>query len=294
MHQEGTHRMTKHGSRFSERSQRAILWWGIALAVAYGLALVFLLQQVPTKNPEWGAQQVADFYLENQAKIKWGAVIGGWTGGFMMPILAVVAVQMARVETGGWKIWSALSLVSGALMSLLLMLPPLFWGVAAYTAPRKEPEVTALMHELASLTLVTTDQYYIFLWVAVTVLCLRPATQLVPNNPFPRWWGYLSMWITVMFEAGAFAFVPRTGPLAWNGLLVFWSPLTLFGVWISIQSWLLFRALRHQSADSDAPAQLVRAKKDPTATPPDAQSSTRASGQPADVTQDQSAVSKGA
>jgi predicted tellurium resistance membrane protein TerC len=32
-------------SRFSERSQRAILWWGIALAVVYTLALIFLLQQ---------------------------------------------------------------------------------------------------------------------------------------------------------------------------------------------------------------------------------------------------------
>ncbi|WP_236147465.1 hypothetical protein [Mycolicibacterium sp. CH28] len=128
---------TVRRSLFSERSQRAIMWWGIGLAIIYTLALIFLLQQVPTKNPQWSAQQVADWYQANQTKIKWGAVIGGWTGAFMMPILAVVSVQMARVETGGWKIWSALSLVSGALMSLFLMLPPLFWGVAAYTAPRK-------------------------------------------------------------------------------------------------------------------------------------------------------------
>ena len=95
-----------------------------------------------------------------------------------MPILAVVAVQMARVE-GGWRIWSVLSLVSGALMSLFLVLHPLFGGVAAYTAPGKNPEVTTLMHELASLTMTTTDQHYVFMWIAVTVVALRPATQLV-------------------------------------------------------------------------------------------------------------------
>lgn len=234
-------------SRFSETSQRAILWWGIGLAAIYALALIFLLQQVPTKNPEWSAQQVADWYSENNDKIKWGAVISGWTGAFMMPILAVVAIQMARVETGGAKIWSALSLVSGALMSIWLMLPPIFWGTAAYTQDRVNPEVTTIMHELGTLTLVTTDQYYIFLWIGISILCFRPATALVPNNPFPRWWGYLSLWITLMFEAGAFAFIPRTGPLAWDGLLVFWSPLSLFGVWISIQSWLIFRALRGQA-----------------------------------------------
>jgi hypothetical protein len=242
--------MSEHRSLFSERSQRAILWWGIGLAVVYTLAFIFLLQQVPLKNPAWSAEQVADWYVLNQGKIKWGAVIAGWTGAFMMPILTVVAFQMARVE-GGWKIWSVLSLVSGALMSLFLMLPPMFWGVAAYTAPRKNPEVTTLMHELASLTMTTTDQFYVFMWVAVTVIALRPATQLVKNNPFPRWWGYLSLWITIMFEAGAIAFIPRSGPFAWNGLLVFWSPLTLFGVWITIQSWLVFRALRGQVAEPD-------------------------------------------
>jgi hypothetical protein len=243
--------MSEGRSVFSERSQRAILWWGIGFAIIYIIAFIFLLQQVPLKNPAWSAEQVASWYVHHQGKIKLGAVLCSWTGAFMMPILAVVAIQMARVETGGWKIWSALSLVSGALMSLFLMLPPMFWGVAAYTAPRKDSEVTTLMHELASLTMTTTDQFYIFLWVAVTVIALRPATQLVKNNPFPRWWGYMSLWITIMFEAGAIAFIPRSGPFAWNGLLVFWSPLILFTVWITIQSWLIFRALRAQTAEPD-------------------------------------------
>lgn len=240
--------MSATPSLFSERSQRAILWWGIALAVVYGVALIFLMKMVPPPSAEWSPDRVAEFYRDNSTSIRWGAVIAGWTGAFMMPILAVVTIQMARVETGGAKIWSVLSLVSGALMSLFLALPPIFWGAAAFNADRS-PEITALAHEIGLLTLVTTDQFYIFMWIGVTVIALRPSTQLVKNNPFPRWWGYLSLWITVMFEAGAFAFVPKSGPLAWDGLLVFWSPLSLFSVWISIQSWLVFRSLRAQVAD---------------------------------------------
>ncbi|WP_182379349.1 hypothetical protein [Nocardioides sp. WS12] len=249
--------MSATTSLFSVKSQRAILWWGIGLAVAYALALIFLMRMVPPPSADWSAESVSEFYRDHSTSIRWGAVISGWTGAFMMPILAVVAIQMARVETGGAKIWSALSLVSGALMSLFLALPPIFWGAAAFTADR-EPEITALAHQIGLLTLTTTDQYYIFMWVGVTVLALRPATQLVSNNPFPRWWGYLSLWITVMFEAGAFAFIPKTGPLAWNGLLVFWSPLTLFGVWITIQCWLLFRALRGQEDDQRSGAAKER------------------------------------
>lgn len=54
-----------------------------------------------------------------------------------------------------------------------------------------------------------------------------------------------------MFELGAIAFIPKTGPFAWNGLFTFWSPLTLFGVWIGTTSWLLLRALRRQEAHGD-------------------------------------------
>jgi hypothetical protein len=85
----------------------------------------------------------------------------------------------------------------------------------------------------------------------VTVIALRPATQLVKNNPFPRWWGYTSLWIAIMFEAGAIAFIPRSGPFAWNGLLVFWSPFVLVTVWIIIQCRLMFRALRLQIDEPD-------------------------------------------
>ncbi len=47
-------------------------------------------------------------------------------------------------------------------MSIPLVLPPIYWGVAAFT-PTRAPEITAIMHELAMLTFVTTDQYYIFM-----------------------------------------------------------------------------------------------------------------------------------
>lgn len=245
---------------FSEKSQKAILWWGIGLALAYSFALIFLMHMVPPPSAKWGAGHVAQWYAEHHTSILVGTTISGWTGAFMMPILAVLAVQMARVEGGTYPIWSWLSLVSGAVMSIFLALPPIMWGAAAFTANRGSASATEVMHDLGMLTLTTTDQFYIFLWVGVSVLCFRSATAKVPNNPFPRWWGYLSLWITVMFEAGAFAFMFRTGPLAWNGLLVFWSPLSLFGVWIIVQCRLLFVAIGRQEA-----ARLAGETQDETA-----------------------------
>jgi hypothetical protein len=198
---------------------------------------------------------VARWYADRHDQIRIGAVIAGWCGAFMLPLAVVVAMQISRQERGR-PVWSTLAVAGGAMMSLFLVLPPLFWGVAAFT-PARAPEVTALMHELGMLTLVTTDQYYIFMWVAIAVICFMPTT--VEHSPFPRWFGYLTIWIALMFEAGAIAFLPRTGPFAWNGLFVFWSPLSLFGVWIAVMATLLLKALKLQreSAEAQAAAALA-------------------------------------
>jgi hypothetical protein len=233
----------------SERSQRIILWWGIAFAAIYGAALLFLLHMVPPPSPTRSPQSVADFYNDHHDSIRIGATIASWTSAFMVPIFAVIVIQMKR-EEGAKPIWTVLAAMGGAMMSIFLVLPPLFWGVAAYTDHRVDPQVTQIMHELGCLTLTTTDQYYIFAWIAIAVIALMP--KAVTNSPFPRWYGYFTLWTALMFEVGALAFLPRTGVFCWRGLLVFWSPLTLFGLWIGVTSYLLFKAIRAQEEEAAA------------------------------------------
>lgn len=232
----------------SERSQRILIWWTIAFGAIYGIVLGFLLNMIPPPTPKLSAVEVAHWYAARHDRIRIGAVIASWASGFMVPLSVVVAAQISRQERGR-KIWSTMTVVGGGLMSIFLVLPPLFWGTAAFTTARA-PEITALMHQLGMLTLTTTDQYYIFMWVAVVVICFLP--QTARHSPFPRWFGYFTAWSAFMFEAGAFAFLPRSGPFAWNGVLVFWFPLTIFGLWIAVASYLLLRALRHQQDEAAA------------------------------------------
>ncbi len=253
--------MSTRRSVMSERSQRIVLWWAIVFALIYGFALVFLLHMVPPPSATWSAEHIAAWYAEHHTSIRIGAVIAGFTSAYMLPLSVVIALQMSRVEKGR-PIWSALTMCGGAMMSIFLVLPPVFWGVAAFT-PTRAPDATAMMHELGMLTLTTTDQYYIFMWVAIVVICLTPTR--VKHSPFPRWFAYLSAWIALMFEAGIFAFLARTGPFAWNGLLVFWSPLSLFGVWIAVQCYLVFKALRAQMEDDDPDAVVDELEAVPTA-----------------------------
>ncbi|QIL74018.1 hypothetical protein G7048_26370 (plasmid) [Diaphorobacter sp. HDW4B] len=229
----------------SVRGQAAMLWAGLATMVAYGLTIGFLMHMVPPPDATLSAAGVADFYRENNLGVRVGAVICSWISAFMIPTATVIALQMARLEKG--IPCAVLSFAGGIMMSLFLVLPPLFWGVAAFT-PSRPVEVTTLMHELGLLTLTTTDQIFIFQMIPLAWLSLVQKKH-DPLSPFPRWVGYLTLWAALAFEVGAMAFLTKTGPFSWNGALVFWMPFCVFGLWITVVSFTMLKALKLQAIE---------------------------------------------
>jgi hypothetical protein len=229
----------------SGRSQKILLWLGVITAVIYGLALRFLMHMLPPPTATWSSAQVAQFYTEHSTEIKIGATICSWTGGWFVPIAVVIGIQLYRHD----RVWGILAGASGVIMSIFIVLPPLCWGVAAFT-PSRQADVTTMMHELGVLSMTTTMQYYIFLLIAVVVICLTPNS--VVHSPFPRWFGYFTAWMALMSEAGPIAFLTRTGPFAWNGLLGFWAPLAIFSVWFAVLVTQLITCINKQAAEPES------------------------------------------
>ena len=230
----------------SEHSQIILVWLSLTMTTVFGISLGLLLHMIPPPAANQTAEQIKDWYLSRQSEIKIGATIASWSAASILPFWAVTAIQIGRHEKGR-RIWAVLAAMSGAMMTIFLVLPPLCFGTAAF-APERAADVTALMHQFGVLALVTTDQYYVFGFVAVAVACLLP--HRVEHSAFPRWFGWFTIWLTVMAEAGALAFNLRTGPFAWNGLFVFWIPFGFFAPWLIAASYLLIRSLKRQIADS--------------------------------------------
>lgn len=226
----------------SARAQRFMLWWGYALMIVFGLSYWLLIRLLPLNPATDTAAQVAAFYQSNSLSIRIGAVLCSWCAAFAIPIYVVIVAQCMRLEKG-IPIWSILQFGGGMMMTIFLVLPPLFWGVAAFS-PDRPVEITLLLHELANLTLVTTDQFFIFNMVPIAYLALSRRGH--PLNPFPKWYGYYVIWTAMMFEVGALGFLPRTGPFAWNGVLVYWIPFTIFGLWMTLTLAVLLPAIRQQ------------------------------------------------
>lgn len=246
----------------SLRTQKVFVWSTIVLTTIYGLDLLLLMHMLPPPSPQWSSTEIARFYVEHSTEIKIGATIAGWTSGCAVPLAVVIAAQMYRHERSGGRdtapVWTMLGFAGGVLMTVFFVLPPVCFGAAAFT-PGRSADVTAIMHELGVLSLITTDQYFIFLWVAIAVMCLTPSA--VVHSPFPRWFGYVNIWTGLMLEAGAVAFLTRSGPFAWNGLLPFWIAFAAFLLWLVIIAVLLIKAINAQMRDagSQSPATVSAA-----------------------------------
>lgn len=233
---------------FSIRSQIALLWWSLGFAVVFGVALGVFLHMIPPPDASMSSNEVRSWYLARAGEIKIGAMIASWTAAFMVPLFVVIGTQVRRHETG-FPLWTSIVILGGGLTSMLLVIPPIIFGAAAFNAERGA-DATAAIHDLGVLMLVTTDQYFIFPWVAIIVISLRPGPPA--NWPFPRWYGFLNIWFVSLAELGAVAYHFDSGPFSWRGLFPFWSPFGLFGGWIVLTTCLLLRALKGQLADESS------------------------------------------
>jgi hypothetical protein len=227
----------------SARKQKILVWWTIISIIIFGSAYTFLIRLVPLPSPTLDAVSVARFYADNSLSIRIGAMICSWTSAFLVPLSVVVAVQLSRLEKG-LPVWSILYFAGGILTSIFLVLPPLLWGVAAFT-PTRPPEITLVVHEMATLVWVTTTQFFIFYMVALVVVILG-SDQNAPS-PFPRWFAYLTVWVALITEVGAVGFLTKVGPFAWNGLFIFWLPFGVGFAWMFLLAFLLLRDLNRQS-----------------------------------------------
>jgi hypothetical protein len=228
----------------STTKQKILVWWTIISTIIFGNAYTFLIRLVPLPPPALGAAEVAQFYADHSLSIRIGAMICAWTGAFLVPLSVVVALQLRRLEKGT-PVWSILYFAGGILTSIFLVIPPLLWGVAAFT-PTRPAEVTLIVHEMATLTWVTTTQFFIFYMVALVAVTLTAEED--PLSPFPRWFGYLTIWIALITEVGAVGFLTKFGPFAWNGLFVFWLPFGVGFAWLFLMAIMVLRALSRQRA----------------------------------------------
>lgn len=229
------------------KKQKVLIWLGLAMSVFYGFAFLQLMHLFPPPSPSLGATEVAQLYLHANLQFRIGVVVMILSGAFYLPWSIVIAIQMAREEKGV-PVCAIIQVVASAIGAWVFAFPAVMFGVCAFTADRA-PEITLLMHQFAWLTFVTTGTWTLFQALPITVLALSSNKKPVQHSAFPRWFGWLTLWVNLIAEIATGAQLFNSGPFSWNGMMAFYLPLGAYAVWIGSMLVLLLRAIGRQQAD---------------------------------------------
>ena len=211
----------------SRRTHRIAVWSGqlfiVGMLIGWGLLGGFLL---PPPSPAMPGLDVAAFLAEGGARLRVGLCLALLGVGGLIPMSAVLADQMRRME-GPRHIWANAQLVCAGLAMWLLSQALIFFAVAAFR-PDRNPELIQLIFDTAWLTLVAPVAMVVIWQAAVGAAILSDRNE---QTVMPRWVGYLSLWAALLSAPGFLGILFRAGPFTWSGLFVLWIPLGIFLLW---------------------------------------------------------------
>lgn len=227
-------------------SQRVMIWAGMLLSGVYTVGFAFLMNLFPLPPPLLGVEEVVHLYTQNNLQFLIGAALMMVSGCFMLPWVVVLYAQMSRYEKGT-PVWAILQGMAGTLQTGLFIVPPFFWGLAAFS-PQRDPGLTVMLHEAGFISFIVPICTMTLVVIPVSVICFMRKSDT--HSAFPRWLGYIGLLQATEGQLGVMALLFKSGPFAWNGLFPFFLPVGLFGAWITPLLFLLLRAIRHQEMEA--------------------------------------------
>jgi hypothetical protein len=189
------------------------------------------------------AEQVANFYRDETARIRYSMILFNWFGVGLIPTVMLLAMQVRRMAHRT-PILSYCLISCAAGPPCLFLIANMFWLLAAFR-PARAPELTQLLNDLA--------------WVSFTVLvpyliaqCLLLALGIYWDRQeqpvFKPWVAHFNLLVAAALAPAAFTALSFTGPIAWDGLLSFWVKNIAIAVWIVVMGIVLGQTIRRQRA----------------------------------------------
>jgi hypothetical protein len=145
---------------------------------------------------------------------------------FYLPWTMVLAGLIKEIEGRSFFL-SGTQLAAGVMSAMTFFLPAFLWTAAAFR-PERNPEITQALVDLGWLLFITPIAPFILQYVVLAVAIFADKRA---KPAFPRWAAYLQVFVSVSFVPALLAFFMKTGPFAWNGLLVWWFPFATFTGW---------------------------------------------------------------
>lgn len=214
------------------------VWSAAAFFVLWLVGFAFFAQWIPPIPPSAPASEVAALFEANSIPIRVGMVLMSFGAVFYLPWTMVLADLIKEIEGESYFL-AGTQLAAGVISTMTFFLPAFLWATAAFR-PERSPEITQALVDLGWLFFITPIAPFILQYTILAVVIFGDKRTL---PAFPRWAGYLQVFVSLSFVPGVMAIFLKTGPLAWNGFLVWWIPFTTFTGWFVTMILLTRRAV---------------------------------------------------
>jgi hypothetical protein len=228
--------------------QRLCAWSGIACIAVFFTGFAVVAGFIPPPSPDMSGEELIQLFSDDQTRIRIGMIISIFASVLLGSWAAAFTAAMHRME-GNNSALAYTNLAMGATFTLEFIISLVIWQ--SMTFRDHGPDVMTAMNDTAWLLFVCITATPALQAIVIGTAILRDSRS---NPVFPRWAGYLNLWVAVMFMPGTITVFFMDGPFAWNGLFVWYMPLTVFFIWIVANTVLLLKAITAQETqERDAP-----------------------------------------
>ena len=221
-----------------------ILFWTLPVLAIIWVSAFFLFPGfVHPMSPTMSAEEVAGFYRDETARIRYSMILFNWFGVGLIPVAILLAMQIRRMAHRTPILSYSLIACAGGPPTLFLI-ANMFWLLGSYR-PERAPELTQLLNDLAWLTFTILVPYLI---AQSLLLALAIYWDRQDRPVFKPWVAHFNLLIAAALAPAAFTALAYTGPIAWDGLLSFWVKNIAIAVWIIVMGIVLGQTIRQQRA----------------------------------------------
>ena len=184
------------------------------------------------------------FFVEHKYRIRVGMVICVLGLGTALPFMAVLCLRIRRVE-GRWGTLAITELLGAACVYPIFAIPMVIWAAAAFRPEARPAEVTQALSDFGWLLLVSPAGPAV---IQFGILAVASFVDRTEPRTFPRWFGWLNVWVTLGSVPAVAVLAFNDGPLSWNGVIAFWIPLIVFGVWLIATAVVILKSISAEEA----------------------------------------------
>jgi hypothetical protein len=227
----------------AKRIQLACAWAGSVFFVLYLIAFAGFARFIPPPAPSWSADRIAEIFTDHAIQIRVGMVLGLIATTLLIPFFAVISVQIARIERR-MPVLALMQFGGAVLLIVFFQLCGMLWATATFRT-ELDPSTIRMLNDLSWLVFVMVFPGYVLQLscIAIASFMDRSAQPL-----WPRWVGYLNLWIALSGGGGGIAVFFKYGPFAWNGLVGFYIPIGAFVIWIVVMTYYMHAGINRQFA----------------------------------------------